>query len=143
MLEAAQRENPGAEVLVKGHPDVLTGKKRGYLQEHAASLGVQVIAESVNPIALLEQVDKVYVATSQLGFEALLVGKPVSCFGAPFYSGWGLTDDRLRVVRRQQRRSLTELFVAAYLRYTRCIDPSTGQRCELEAVIAYLAAHRR
>jgi capsular polysaccharide export protein len=142
MLDAAQRENPGAEVFVKGHPDVLAGKKRGYLQELAPSLGVPVIAESCNPIALLEQVDKVYVATSQLGFEALMLDKPVSCFGAPFYSGWGLTEDRLRVVRRQRRRSVSELFVAAYLRYPRYIDPDTGRRCELEDTIRYLAARR-
>lgn len=142
MLEAARAENPDAELIVKGHPDVQSGKKRGYLQEAGAVAGARVIATHVNPIALLEQVDKVYVATSQLGFEALLVGKPVTCFGAPFYSGWGLTDDRTRIVRRARRRSLAELFHAAYLRYARYVDPETGQRCELERTLAYLAAHR-
>lgn len=142
MLEAARQENPGAEILVKGHPDVATGKKRGYLPALVVGDSARVISEAVNPIALLEQVDKVYVATSQLGFEALLLGKPVVCFGAPFYACWGLTDDRVRIARRQRRRSLAELFCAAYLRYARYVDPDTGQRCELERVIAYLAQHR-
>ena len=142
MLAAAQRENPGAEVLVKGHPDVLSGKKRGYLVEPADAAAVRVIAGNVNPLALVEQVDRVYVVTSQLGFEALLVGKPVSCFGAPFYSGWGLTEDRVRIVRRARRRSVVELFYAAYLRYARYVNPDTGARCELEDTIAYLAARR-
>ena len=31
--------------------------------------------------------------TSLLGFEALLRGMPVTTLGAPFYAGWGLTDD--------------------------------------------------
>ncbi|HEX6242697.1 MAG TPA: hypothetical protein VFZ61_17410 [Polyangiales bacterium] len=143
MLRAARDENPGAEVLVKSHPDVVRGKKRGYLHELSQREQLRTVAEQVNPIALLEQVDKVYVATSQLGFEALMLDKQVTCFGAPFYSGWGLTDDRTRVVRRARRRSLAELFCAAYLRYARYVDPETGERCELEATIAYLAARRQ
>jgi capsular polysaccharide export protein len=142
MLHAARDENPGAEVLVKSHPDVVRGKKRGYLHTLSERDQLRIVSEQVNPIALLEQVDKVYVATSQLGFEALLVGKPVTCFGAPFYAGWGLTDDRLRVVRRTRRRSLPELFHAAYVRYPRYVDPDSGRRCELEDTIAYLAARR-
>ena len=127
---------------MKSHPDVLRGKKRGYLHALSARAQLRTIAQHVNPIALLEQVDKVYVATSQLGFEALMLDKPVTCFGAPFYSGWGLTDDRTPVVRRVQRRSLPELFHAAYLRYARYVDPDSGRRCELEDTIAYLAARR-
>jgi capsular polysaccharide export protein len=142
MLDAACRDNPGAEVVVKGHPDVLGGKKRGYLVGPARGDDVRILAENINPIALVEQVDKVYVATSQLGFEALLVGKPVTCFGAPFYCGWGLTEDRVRIVRRARQRSLVELFHAAYVRYARYVNPETGRRCQLEDIIAYLATRR-
>jgi capsular polysaccharide export protein len=42
-----------------------------------------------------------------MGFEALLWGRPVHCFGMPFYAGWGLTHDRLLPpARRQQGVSL-------------------------------------
>jgi capsular polysaccharide export protein len=31
MLQAAIDENPGAQVIVKTHPEVSSGRKRGYL----------------------------------------------------------------------------------------------------------------
>jgi capsular polysaccharide export protein len=38
-----------------------------------------------------------------MGFEALLLGKAVHCFGMPFYAGWGLTHDSKTCPRRQGR----------------------------------------
>ena len=37
--------------------------------------------------------DRLETMTSLAGFEALIRGKPVTCLGAPFYAGWGLTRD--------------------------------------------------
>jgi capsular polysaccharide export protein len=82
------------------------------------------------------------VVTSQLGFEALLCEKPVTCFGAPFYAGWGLTEDRVELPRRRARRSLEEVFAAAYMLYARYVDPDTGGPCEIERVIDHLALQR-
>ena len=141
MLDAAVAENPDAEVLVKVHPDVLAGKKAGYLAD-AAGERIRLWAEPAAPLDLLEHVDKVYVVTSQLGFEGVLAGKPVVCFGAPFYAGWGLTEDRVAIPRRTARRSVGEVFAAAYLRYPRYRDPSTGEACELERVLDHLALQR-
>lgn len=143
MLEAALTENPSAEVVVKAHPDVLRGKRKSAMGPALADPRVRVVAEPANPIALLEQVDRVYVMTSLLGFEALLLGLPVTCFGLPFYAGWGLTDDRVRCERRTRRRRLEEVFAAAYLRYARYVDPETGERCEAERVIEHLELQRR
>ncbi len=143
MLRAALDEHPHAEIIVKTHPDVASGKKRGHFSSLRASARVRLLSQPVNPIALLEEVDSVYVATSLLGFEALLVGREVTCFGVPFYAGWGLTDDRAPVPRRRARRSLEALFTAAYLRYARYVDPETGERCELERIIEHLALQRR
>lgn len=94
MLEAAIAENPQAAIWVKVHPDVLEGKKTGYFADLRATQRVRLIAENVSPQSLLRHVSRVYVVTSQYGFEALLAGKPVTCFGQPWYAGWGLTDDR-------------------------------------------------
>ncbi len=143
MLAAAHRENPESEILVKTHPDVLSGVKQGYLGSLQETSRQRLITAACNPIRLLEQVDKVCVVTSQLGFEALLVGKPVTCFGVPFYSGWGLTDDRRTVARRTEQRSLEQVFAAAYLKYSHYVDPDSGEPCELERVIEHLALQRR
>ncbi len=142
MLAAALAENPDAEILVKTHPDVVSGAKRGYLEAVGGRPRVRLLADAVNPIALLEQVDRAYVVTSQLGFEALMVGVPVTCFGAPFYAGWGLTDDRVDVPRRGRPRTLEQLFAAAYLLYPRYLDPDSGEPCEIERVVEHLALQR-
>jgi capsular polysaccharide export protein len=122
MVEAAVAENPGARLLVKLHPEVTSGSKRGYLDALALPHGCTVVSRPVNPWALLERVDKVYTVSSQLGFEALMAGCKVVCFGMPFYAGWGLTDDRVTCSRRTNRISLTRLVHAAYFGYCRYLD---------------------
>lgn len=138
----------GAEILVKTHPDVVAGEKQGYLGGDvlrgvpgggkAALIGV-----AVNPYSLFEQVDEAWVVTSQMGFEALLADKPVRCYGAPFYAGWGLTDDRVATPRRTRRRSLEQVFAAAYFDYCHYFDPDTGVPCGLEHLLAFMARQRR
>ncbi|WP_193782813.1 capsular polysaccharide biosynthesis protein [Neisseria weaveri] len=150
MFQTALSENPDAEIWVKTHPDVLSGKKRGYLTDlsnHAEN--VRLVAEDINPISLLEQADKVYCITSQMGFEALLLGKPVVTFGLPWYAGWGVSDDRhsgvagLTAQKRRAPRSLLQLFAAAYLQYSRYINPNTGKTGTIFDVIDYLSSARR
>lgn len=149
MFQTALQENPEAQIWVKTHPDVLSGKKQGYLTRLSAQADVILLAEDVNPISLLQIVDKVYCVTSQMGFEALLCGKPVVTFGLPWYAGWGVSDDRhagaeaLAAAGRRAPRSIEQLFAAAYLQYSRYIDPNTGKPGTLFDVIDYLAAARR
>ncbi|NOX75104.1 MAG: capsular polysaccharide biosynthesis protein [Gammaproteobacteria bacterium] len=143
MLDAALAEHPDAEILVKIHPDVIAGKKQSHLAQANTHPRVRLLTEDCNPIDLLQQVDRVYVVTSQLGFEALMAGKPVTCFGAPFYAGWGLTDDRQNIPRRQQKRSIEQIFAAAYILYSRYRDPESGELCEIEDIIDHLTLQRR
>lgn len=145
MLQAAIAENPDSEIWVKTHPDVISGKKKGYLtQLPELSDKVHLFAQDCNPLTLLNVVDKVYCVTSQMGFEALMLGKPVITFGVPWFAGWGVTDDRhsaisaLQHSQRRQPRSFLHLFAAAYLQYSRYINPNTGERSDIFAVIAYL-----
>lgn len=143
MLDAAVQENPGAEILVKIHPDVLAGKKQGHLLDAAREYNCRILAESINPWSVLDIVDHVYVVTSQLGFEGLLAGKKVACFGMPFYAGWGLTDDRQICERRSVTRTLEQVFYAAYIQYCRYINPYTGVRCELEDTIRLISTQKK
>ncbi len=143
LLELARREHPDARILLKTHPDVIAGRKRGYLTGGPLPAGVELLAEAVNPIELVERCRHVYCCTSQLGFEALMVGVPVTCSGAPFYAGWGLTTDLLQVERRGRSRSLDELVAAALLLYPRYVDPLTGAPCEAERVVEHLTLQRQ
>lgn len=147
MLNAALTENPHAQIWVKVHPDVLSGCKQGYLGAIRQEERIHLFTDDVSPQSLLRVVAKVYVVTSQLGFEALLAGKPVVCFGLPWYAAWGLTEDRhtgaARLAARRGNASLTMLFTAAYLRYSRYIHPLSGQPASLSEVLEWLARERR
>ncbi len=138
MYKAACSENPEADIYIKVHPDVIAGKKRGYLLGAQENSNTFIISDDVNPLSLMKLMDKVYVVSSQMGFEALLLNKPVVCFGMPFYAGWGLTDDRISCERRSKKRTATEIFAAAYIKYARYINPLTGKRGDIFDVINHL-----
>lgn len=122
MVEAAASENPGATLIAKLHPETLLGTKQGHIQAAASRAGMQLLTRHVSPWSLLRRKPHVYTVSSQFGFEALMAGCRVTCFGVPFYAGWGLTDDRTPAQRRTALRSLEELAAAVYLRYCRYFD---------------------
>lgn len=144
-LQAALDENPDATALVKVHPDVFAGRKRGYFDVPSLSAmhRVQVLGENVHPVALIEGAAAVYAVTSQIGFEGLLWGKRVRAFGMPFYAGWGLTRDELPRPARRRLVPLENLVHAALVDYPRYLDPETGRRCEVERLIEWMGAQRR
>ena len=138
MLDAARVENPNATVFVKTHPEVTSGRKGGYLTEVQTDDRTVVLRDAINPASLLRHMDHVYVVSSTMGFEALLHGKPVSCFGVPWYAGWGVTDDRQACARRARARSVRELFAAAYWHYTTYVDPVTHRTGTIHDVMDWL-----
>ncbi|MFQ2391691.1 capsular polysaccharide biosynthesis protein [Aeromonas dhakensis] len=142
MVQAARRNHPHARLLLRTHPDTRFGKKSGVLARLKLS-DVEVVADHCHPHALLSLVDAVYTVSSQLGFEGLLLGKPVYCFGMPFYAGWGLTHDSKQCERRNLQVSLAQLVAAALIHYPRYLDPVLGQRCEVEEVVAIIARQQK
>jgi len=145
MLSAALGENHGCEVIVKTHPDVFTRKRKGYFGRDIVSRDrrVRLLAEDCHPVRLIENAERVYTVTSQIGFEALIWGRSVRCFGMPFYAGWGLTEDELPKPERRGEATLEQLVHAALVDYARYVDPETGQRCEVERIIDYVSFQRR
>jgi len=145
MLDAALAENPGSMVVVKVHPEVVAGYKQGHYDLAALSRNprVCVLGGDVHPVALIEQVQAVYVVTSQIGFEGLLWGKRVRVFGMPFYAGWGLTSDELRAPDRRRPVPLENLVHGALIGYPRYVDPETRQRCEVERLVDWMGLQRR
>ncbi|XDA96896.1 capsular polysaccharide biosynthesis protein [Sulfitobacter sp. LCG007] len=138
LLEAARRAHPDAIVIYKPHPDVEAGLRPGAL---AAGDLADVVAHRTDPADLLGQVGELWTMTSLLGFEALLRGVKVVTTGAPFYAGWGLTEDRGVVPpRRRARPSLEGLVHATLIDYPRYVDPVTGLPCPVEVVVERLAS---
>jgi capsular polysaccharide export protein len=143
MLDAALAENPDADVRVRIHPDCVSGHKKSCLLDAALARGIALESRHVSWASLARRARRVYVGTSQAGLEALIQGIAVTCFGLPFYAGWGLTDDRLPLPRRQAQPTLEQLVAAAYIRYCRYVDPLTDQRCDVMTVARQLARQKR
>lgn len=144
-LEAAISQNPGRLVVVKIHPDVVAGHRRGHFkQEQLQDSRVVLSADGGHPTALLEQAEAVYVVTSQLGFEALIWDKPVHCYGQPFYAAWGLTNDAFPAPAwRRKSAPLEQLMHATLISYSRYCDPVTGEPAEVEQLIDHLELQRQ
>ncbi|MCX8225042.1 MAG: capsular polysaccharide biosynthesis protein [Sulfitobacter sp.] len=136
LLQAARAANPDAVILYKPHPDVEAGLRGGGVD--AAELA-DVVLSHANPIAILDHVDEVWTMTSLLGFEALVRGVHVVTLGAPFYAGWGLTDDRGDVPpRRRADLTIEGLVYAALIDYPRYFDPLSSSACPVEVVVERL-----
>ncbi|KQH54041.1 capsular polysaccharide biosynthesis protein [Campylobacter coli] len=143
MIKDAIKENPDSKIYIKIHPDVLSGKKQSDLDINSLPKECILITENFNPIALLEFFDKVYTKTSGMGFEALMQGCECVCYGMPFYAGWGLTKDKLECKRRMQKRSLEEVFYAAYILYSEYFNPYLNQKSNIFDTIHTLAKYKK
>lgn len=139
MVETALSDKPTAEIYVKTHPASDKGHY-GYLK---SDVRVHFLCTPVNPIALLEQMDKVYVCASTMGFEALMCGCDTHVFGMPFYAGWGLTADKITGERRTKHRSLEEVFYVAYVLSSVYVSYETGNQCEIEQTMDELVFLRQ
>ena len=140
LLQRARALMPEAVILYKPHPDVVAGLRGGAVAADVLAACADAVLERGDPAALLARVDGVVTMTSGMGFEALLRGVPVTCLGAPFYAGWGLTQDLgPRPAHRRARPSLAALAHAALIAYPRYHDPLTGLPCPPEVALDRLA----
>lgn len=143
LLQRVRYANPDAYVLYKRHPDVAAGLRTGGPGESHVHKFCDAEVTSVSMSHLLDAVDEVHVMTSLAGFEALLRGRRVVCYGQPFYSGYGLTSDVIPVVRRTRRLTLDQLVAGALILYPVYVSRRTGRHIEVEAVLDELAEWRR
>ncbi|WP_420384407.1 capsular biosynthesis protein [Novosphingobium sp.] len=145
LLQAARAARPDAFLVYKPHPDVMARNRRGALAHAAALRLADHVETTASIIACLAHTGEVHTMTSLSGFDALLRGVRVVTYGAPFYAGWGLTDDRAEhpaFARRTRRITLDQLVGAALLLYPRYWDPVAGRFTTAEAALATLAAAR-
>ena len=142
LLRAVREANPAAYVLYKPHPDVLAKlRAEGQGEANALRWCDEVVIDAAMG-DLLQQVDAVHVLTSLAGFEALLRGKAVTCYGQPFYAGWGLTADVIPLARRSRRLALDELVAAALILYPVYLSRVTNRYTSPERVLDELLAWR-
>lgn len=135
MLQAAADENPGAEIWIKAHP----GSGKGHLPGALPGSRVRPLSKPHNPWDFFPLVSKVYVVSSQLGFEALMAGLQVRCFGMPFYAGWGLTRDEGTCQRREGHApTVHQMADAVYRQYCRYRDPYHDRRIEFAEAAAIM-----
>ncbi|BEK13669.1 capsular polysaccharide biosynthesis protein [Campylobacter lari] len=143
IINDAIKENPNAKIYIKIHPDVLSGKKQSDFDVQDLPNNCVVIKENYNPIELLSYFKKVYTKTSGMGFEALMLGCECVCYGVPLYAGWGLTQDKLECKRRLKKRTLEEIFYAAYILYSEYFNPYLNQKSDIFDTIYTLAKYKK
>ncbi|MGK9286925.1 capsular polysaccharide export protein, LipB/KpsS family [Sinorhizobium meliloti] len=135
LVRLAVSENPDAQIIYKPHPEVLHGTREGLSNPADVADISKILTEDIAPAEALEGIDHVYTITSLMGFEALLRCIPVTCYGMPFYAGWGVTDDRQVCGRRTRRLTVQEIFAASFLLRSRYFKPDIGALSELEETI--------
>ncbi|MEM9436673.1 MAG: capsular polysaccharide biosynthesis protein [Pseudomonadota bacterium] len=143
MLVFAQIEHPGARILLKTHPETASGHREGHFTAKDETNLISLYDKPISPWVLFDGARAVYTVSSGLGFEAIFAGHKPRVFGQPFYAGWGLTADENPVARRRRKLTRAQLFSAAMLLYPAWYDPHRDKLCELEDVIAALAAKAR
>ena len=143
MLEAAAAEHPGSDILVKPHPETLAGKRPGHFEGDLGVDRARFFRDPVSPWHLFDGAVAVYTHSSMLGFEAIFAGHKPRVFGQPFYAGWGRTIDEVPLARRGRELTRAQLFAAAMILYPTWYDSAGDRLCEIEDVIAALAARAR
>ena len=117
LIKQVRQDYPDAFLIYKPHPDVFASSKGDQSELALAQQCCQLVLIQQDITQLYPQVDRVCTMTSLSGFEALLRGVQVSCYGMPFYAGWGLTQDYISQQRRQRQLSLVELVAAVLIAY--------------------------
>ena len=143
MLDEAIQDNFEATIYIKIHPDVLCGKKQSDIDLKKIPSSIHILIDNINPIELMGYFDKIYTKTSGMGFEALLFGKEVHCYGMPFYAGWGVTEDKLLCDRRTKKLSVDEILAGAYILYSEYYNPYLNEKSDILSVIEYIAEDRK
>lgn len=142
LLQQVRIAEPAAFIIYKPHPDVVAGARALGLDEQRCKDFCDLVLTDINITAVLPQVDAVHVMTSLAGFEALLRGKTVHCYGLPFYAGWGLTQDHVVCARRQRSLSLSQLVAATLLLYPLYVSKQSGYYCSAEQTLEQLSVWR-
>jgi len=138
LLKMVRENNPSAYIIYKPHPDVLSGNRKGHIQQEVLDRYVDEVQTLISIDSCIAVADEVHTITSGAGFDALIRGKRVYTYGIPFYAGWGLTTDHRVCERRQRVLTLDALVAVTLILFPRYISPKTGEFCEVEQTLKEL-----
>lgn len=142
MLQAARDENPGHRIVIRSHPETAAGLRPGHFSAQDLQPSDMLCDGAVSPRELLRNAARVYVMSSQLGYEAMLAGHRPRVFGRPFYAGWGLSDDQHAFAQRLPR-PIEDLFAASHLRAPHWYDPCRDRLTDFEGALRQIEAEAR
>ena len=138
LLKKVRELNPNAYIIYKPHPDVVSGNRVGQIAAEDTARYADQVAAECDIITCLKEADEVHTMTSLSGFEALLRGKTVHCYGLPFYAGWGLTQDYLSISRRTRKLALWELVAGTLIYYPDYVCPESRRLINVNTAIEIL-----
>ncbi len=138
LIKAVRDKNPDDFLIYKPHPDVVSGNRKGKIEQSITDVNCDLVLLDASITDCLAVVDEVHTMTSLVGFEALMRDLKVVCYGIPFYSGWGLTEDFHAVERRTRKLTLNELIHATLIDYPLYMDWETSTLTTPEVVVEQL-----
>jgi len=138
LIKVVRDQQPEAYLIYKPHPDVVSGNRKGKVDNKTLRDQCDLVLLDTSITDCLAAVDEVHTMTSLVGFEGLLRNLTVVCYGLPFYSNWGLTQDRHKLDRRTRKLELDELVAATLIDYPRYIDWQTSEFTTPEVVVEQL-----
>jgi capsular polysaccharide export protein len=128
LLKEVCQANSDAFIVYKPHPFVWAGMQKKAPDLRELQLWCDECVGDVALSHLLLKVNEVHVMTSLAGFEAVLRNKKVSCYGRPFYAGWGLTNDMVPMPNRPRQLDVVDLIAGAFFSFPRYIERLEGKR---------------
>jgi capsular polysaccharide export protein len=138
LIKAVKKNKPDAYLIYKPHPDVVSGNRKGSVATEVINECIDLELLDVSITDCLAVSDEVHTMTSLVGFEGLIRGLKVYCYGLPFYSNWGLTEDQHPLERRNRNLSLNNLAAAVLIDYPLYIDWKTKAFANPEIIIKQL-----
>ncbi|MCJ8311398.1 MAG: capsular polysaccharide biosynthesis protein [Saccharospirillaceae bacterium] len=135
LIKQVKQDYPDAFIIYKPHPDVFASKKGDFTELSVAYKNCSLVLNQQDIALLYPHIGRLCTMTSLSGFEALLRGIKVDCYGKPFYSGWGLTLDHHTISDRTNTLSIEQLVAATLITYPLYVNWRTWTFMQPEVLV--------
>jgi len=137
LVKAARKEYPDADIYFRPHPDYINNNRKSISNINEIKNIAAIVSNETILSSILDNVDHVFTMTSLVGFEALIRGLKVTTYGVPFYSGWGLTDDKVTIPRRNRKLTIDELIAGSLILYPKYLHLNSDEFISYEETAGY------